>query len=97
MFRKIVSSIILLLALVAVPRVVVAQDGISRKQQEKKLEKQAKVDKKEKAKKEKFDRKRHLSLQDKATRKRLKRHNKRADRNGSDPHRDSFFQRTFGW
>lgn len=97
MFRKIVSSIILLLALVAVPRVVVAQDGISRKQQEKKLEKQAKVDKKEKAKKEKFDRKRHLSLQDKATRKRLKRHNKRADRSGSDPHRDNFFQRTFGW
>ncbi len=88
---------ILLCGLVlTVPSLASGQDGISRKKQEKLLEKKAKADKKEKARQEKEDRKRHLSLQDKATRKRIKRNTKRADRHGSDPHRDNFFQRTFG-
>lgn len=72
----------------AVPSVSLAQDGISQKQQEKILAKKSKEDKKAKKKKEKADRKRHLSIQDKATRKRLKKHTKRADRRGSGAHRD---------
>jgi len=73
-----------------------AQDGISKKQQEKNLAKKGKDDKKAKVKKEKDDRKRHLSIQDKETRKRIKRNAKRADRGGPGRHRDGFFQRTFG-
>ena len=61
------------------------------------LEKKAHTEKKEKAKKERKDRRRHLSIQDKAARKRIKRHTKRADRRGSGHHRDGFFRRTFGW
>jgi Ni/Co efflux regulator RcnB len=98
MFKRFIGPFLLLFALTAAPLSGSAQEGgISRKKQEKLLEKKAKEDKKAKAKKEKFDRKRHLSLQDKATRKRLKRHNKRADRNGSNTHKDGFFHRTFGW
>lgn len=97
MIRKWLGPVLVLLALSAAPVHLVAQDaGISRKKQEKLLEKKAKDEKKQKAEKEKVDRKRHLSLQDKATRKRMKRNTKRADRSGSDPHRDGFFRRTFG-
>ncbi len=88
----------LLTMLAAMPTVSPAQDGISQKQQEKILAKKAKEDKKAKVKQEKADRKRHLSIQDKATRKRLKRHTKRADRRGSGAHRDGglrgLFQRS---
>ncbi|HQW07037.1 MAG TPA: hypothetical protein PLN12_14220, partial [Flavobacteriales bacterium] len=84
------------LLLLAAPASTSAQDGISRKKQEKLLEKKAKTDKKEKAAQEKADRKRHLSLQDKATRKRIKRNTKRAGRHGTNPHKDNFFQRIFG-
>lgn len=98
MFKRILASLMLFCALLMSPVVVMAQDGgISRKKQEKMLEKKAKEDKKAKAKQEKFDRKRHLSLQDKAARKRIKRHTKRADRHGSNTHKDGFFHRTFGW
>jgi hypothetical protein len=97
MLKRILGTALLLFTLSVAPTSVDAQDGgISRKKQEKLLEKKAKEDKKAKAKKEKFDRKRHLSLQDKATRKRLKRNNKRADRNGSNTHKDGFFRRNFG-
>jgi hypothetical protein len=44
----------------------------------------------------KDDRKRHLDIQDKATRKRIKRNTRRADRRGSGRHRDGFLRRTFG-
>ena len=73
-----------------------AQDGISQKKQEKILAKKEKEEKKAKVKKEKEDHKRHLANQDKATRKRIKKHTKRAGRHGSDAHRDGFFQRVFG-
>ncbi|HRH70982.1 MAG: hypothetical protein JNL43_05860 [Flavobacteriales bacterium] len=97
MIRKWLAPVLVLVALIAPPAQLAAQDaGISRKKQEKLLEKKAKEEKKQKAKQEKEDRKRHLSLQDKATRKRMKRNSKRADRRGSDPHRDGFFRRTFG-
>ncbi len=85
------------IALMAVPANSSAQEGISRKQAERMQVKKAKEEKKAKARKVKEDRKRHLNNQDKATRKRMKRNTKRADRHGSDPHRDGFFQRTFGW
>lgn len=90
--------LVLFVLLSAMPSVSHAQGGISQKQQEKILAKKAKEDKKAKKKKEKADRKRHLSIQDKATRKRLKKHTKRADRRGSGAHRDGglrgLFQRS---
>ncbi len=74
--------------LVVTPALVHAQEGISRKKQEKIQAQKEKEKKKAKVKKEKDDRKRHLSIQDKETRKRIKRHTKRADRSGSGAHRD---------
>ena len=71
-------------------------EGISQKKQEKILAKKEKEEKKAKVKKEKADRKSHLGIQDKATRKRIKRNTRRADRGGSNAHRDGFFQRVFG-
>ena len=85
-----------LFSLSAAPTIVHAQDaGISQRQQEKILAKKAKDEKKAQVKKEKEDRKHHLGLQDKATRKRMKQHSRRADRGGPGPHRDGFFTRLF--
>lgn len=92
---SLLRKLALLMILAAAPAVSHAQDGISQKQQEKILSKKAKEDKKAKKKKEKADRKRHLSIQDKATRKRLKKHNKRADRRGSGAHRDGWLRGLF--
>ncbi len=86
-----------LFAMVATPTLSSAQDGISRKKQERIQAGKAKQEKKEKAKQERDDRRRHMSVQDKAARKRIKRHTKRADKRGSGAHRDGFFRRTFGW
>lgn len=96
MIKKYVLPLILLFTLFVAPTPAFAQEGISRKKQEKTLAKDAKKEKKTKAKQEKRDRKRHLSVQDKAARKRIKRNSKRADRGGSGKHRDGFFRRTFG-
>ena len=84
-----------MLLLLAAPVVSFAQEGISRKQQEKNLAKKSKDDKKAKVRKEKEDRKRHLEIQDKAARKRIKRHTKRAERGGSGAHRDRGVFRVF--
>lgn len=74
-----------------------AQDkGISQKKQEKILAKKAVKDRKAEAKREKQGKKRHLKIQSKDVRKRLKRNTKRADRSGSNRHRDGFFRRLFG-
>jgi hypothetical protein len=90
-------TLFLLLLLAAAPAApVVAQDGISKKQAEKNLARKARDDRKAKARKVKDDRKRHLDIQDKATRKRIKRNTRRADRRGSGRHRDGFLRRTFG-
>lgn len=94
--KKLLLPFLILFAMIGSPRSVFSQEGISRKQQEKTLAKEAKKQKKQKAKQEKHDRKRHLSVQDKAARKRIKRNTKRADRGGSGKHRDGFFRRTFG-
>lgn len=78
------------------PTVLHAQEaGISRKQQERILAKKAKDEKKAKAKQDKANRERHLSIQDKETRKRMKRNTRRADRRGSGTHRDGFLTRLF--
>ena len=86
---------LLIFTLASAPVISHAQDGISQKQQEKILAKKAKEEKKAAVKKEKEDRKQHLGLQDKATRKRMKRHSRRADRSGPGRHRDGFFSRLF--
>lgn len=86
----------LLFGLMMVPTVMVAQDGISQRKQEKILAKKAKTEAKEMRKRDREGRKRHLKLQDKATRKRIKQNTKRAGRHGSDRHRDGFFRRVFG-
>jgi len=97
MFRKMFGILLFGAFMIGAPLMGSAQDGgISQKKQEKILAKKAKTDKKETAKREKADRKRHLSLQDKATRKRMKRNTKRADRGGSRTYKDGFFRRTFG-
>lgn len=95
MLRKLLSFGLLFASLLAAPQVVMAQEGISKKQQEKIQAKKAKEDKKAKARKEKDDRNRHLSIQDKETRKRIKRNTKRADRNGMHTHRDPWPGRWF--
>ncbi len=87
--------LLLCIVLLGMSGVSAAQDGISKKQQEKNMARKGKEDKKARVKKEKDDRKRHLSIQDKETRKRIKRNAKRADRGGPGQHRDGFFQRTF--
>ncbi|MBK8499703.1 MAG: hypothetical protein IPL52_13040 [Flavobacteriales bacterium] len=87
--------LLVLVLLTGVPASSHAQDGISQRQQEKILAKKAKEDKKAKAQKEKDDRKRHLSVQDKKTRKRIERNRRRAERGGPGPHRDGFFRRLF--
>lgn len=78
------------------PHAANAQDeGISQRKQERNLAKKEREEKKAKVKEEKADRKHHLSLQDKATRKRIKQHTRRADRHGSGRHRDGFPSRLF--
>ncbi len=93
--KKWMLPVIMLVSLLSLPNNSVAQDGISRKKQEKILAKKESEDKKAAKRKEKEDRKHHLSIQDKETRKRLKRHTKRANRGGSGPHRDSFLDGLF--
>ena len=65
------------------------------KEQEKILAKQEKQKHKDRKAAEKELRKRHLELQDKETRKRIKRHDKRADRSGTNRHRDPWIKRVF--
>lgn len=78
------------------PAAAMAQEeGISQRKQEKILAKKEREENKEKAKQDKENKARHLSLQDKAARKRMKQHAKRADRHGSGTHRDGFFTRLF--
>jgi Ni/Co efflux regulator RcnB len=92
---KLFRYLLLATLLLWLPSASVAQDGISQKQQEKNLAKKKKDDKKAKARKEKDDRKRHLEIQDKAARKRIKRNHKRADHGGSGAHRDPWPIRWF--
>lgn len=73
-----------------------AQEGISKKEAEKMQARKEKDEKKAAKKAEKEKQKRHLGIQDKATRKRIKQHTKRAGKHGTNMHRDPFFVRLFG-
>ena len=96
MKRRILRIItVLLLAFAAAP-MVHAQEGISKKQQDKIQRNKTKNDAKEVRKEEKRIAKKHLSNQDKATRKRMKQHKRRADKQGNTGHRDPFLRRLFG-
>ncbi len=73
-----------------------AQEGISKKKQDKIQRNKRKNDVKEVRKEEKRIAKKHLANQGKATRKRMKRHKRRADKQGNSGHRDPFLRRLFG-
>lgn len=86
----------LFLLVCAAAPIVHAQEGISKKKQDKIQRDKKKNDAKEVRKEEKRIAKKHLSNQDKATRKRMKRHKRRADKQGNAGHRDPFMRRLFG-
>ena len=82
---------------VSAPVTLHAQDeGIGKKEAERNQAKKEKEDKKATRIAEKENRKRHLGIQDKATRKRIKQNTKRAGKHGTNTHRDPFFVRLFG-
>ena len=91
-----IRRLLLLLTIGMLPIVSMAQEeGRTQKEQEKIQAKQKKEKKKVQAAYEKEKRKRHLELQDKETRKRVKKNTRRADRNGSNTHRDPWIKRVF--
>ena len=90
------KHLLLAIFLLGTPVVLHAQEGMSMKQQEKAQARKEKERKKGQKELEKEKRKRHLELQDKDTRKRIKRNTKRADRRGTNRHRDPFLKRLFG-
>ena len=96
MKRRLLQLITVLVLALSVAPAVHAQAGISKEKQEKNLRKKEQNDVKEVRKEEKRIAKKHLSNQDKATRKRMKRHNRRADKGGKGRHQDSFLHRLFG-
>lgn len=91
----IVHKIFLLAFIIVLPMTVHAQEGISKEKQERAQAKKKEDDKKEVRKKEKQIEKKHLANQDKATRKRLKHHKRRAEKHGNTTHRDPFLKRLF--
>ncbi len=91
-FRRLLPLLLLAVA----PLLVQAQEeGISRRKQEKLQAKKERNDKKAVQKEEKRLAKKHLENQDKATRKRMKRNKRRADKGGSGAHRDPWPRRWF--
>jgi Flp pilus assembly protein TadB len=93
--RRLLRFLLLAGLLAGVPTMVHAQDGISKKEQERIQSKKAKEEKKAEKVREKEGKKRHLDIQSKDTRKRIKKNTKRADRHGSNRHRDGLFSRLF--
>ncbi len=95
MLRPLRNLLVLaLLSFVAAPSVS-AQAGIGRKQQEKIQRKKERNDVKDVKREEKRLAKQHLANQDKATRKRMKRHKRRAGNQGQAGHRDTWLRRLF--
>lgn len=90
MMRLLMRMILVATLWSALPPVAVAQDGISKKQFEKNQAKKKKEDAKARKTKEKEDRKHHLSIQDKESRKRIKRNLKHADKGKPGAPRDRF-------
>lgn len=89
------ATLLLLLAFSAAPPVH-AQEGVGKEEQEHIQQKRKKNDAKEVRKEEKRLYKQHLANQDKATRKRMKRHKRRAEQQGNTGHREPFLRRLFG-
>jgi len=93
LLHRIVTALLLSCAILPA---VHAQEGISKEKQEKIQRKKKRDDAKEVKLEEKRIAKKHLANQDKATRKRMKRHNRRAAKQGNTGHRDPFLRRLFG-
>ncbi len=93
--KHVLRILFLVLPLLMVVPESMGQSGVSRKKQEKVQADKAKEEKAEMQKRDKEGRKRHLKIQDKETRKRIKRNTKRADRRGTRTHKDGFFRRLF--
>ena len=96
MHRKLLHILTVLLLVFAAAPVVNAQEGISKQKQEKIQAKKKRNDAKEVKQEEKRIAKKHLANQDKATRKRMKQHKRRAEKQGNTGHRDPFLRRLFG-
>lgn len=95
MSRKLLRILTVMLLAFATSTAVHAQEGISREKQEKIQARKEKKDAKEVKKEEKRIAKKHLQNQKPEVRKRMKRHKRRADKQGNTGHRDSFFHRLF--
>lgn len=96
MLNAVLRSLLCLLLLDALPAPVVAQEkGVSRKEQIKAQARKEKEREQAAAKQQKEGLKRHQDIQDKATRKRMRRNARRTDRHGTSGHRDPFLQRIF--
>ncbi len=89
------SALLLLCLMAGAPLAARAQDGIGQKEAERMQARKEKEERKQLARQKREDLRHHMKIQDKATRKRLRRHTRRADRRGSGLHRDSWFRRTF--
>jgi len=96
MARYLLRALLLVALAYAAAPPVRAQEGIGKEEQEKIQGKRKKNDAKEVRKEEKRLYKQHLANQDKATRKRMKRHKRRADQQGNTGHREPFLRRLFG-
>ena len=93
--KHLLRILLLIVPLMLAAPHVSAQEGISKRKQEKIQKDKEKKEKKEMVEREKKGKKRHLDIQDKETRKRIKKHTKRGDRRGTRTHRDGFFSRLF--
>jgi len=95
MARRSLYLLLLLLAFVAAPRVAHAQADAGPDQVNPMSAKDKQARSKAIKKEEKRMNKQHLANQDKATRKRMKQHQRRADKQGNTGHRDPFLRRLF--
>ncbi|MFN3876198.1 MAG: hypothetical protein ACK4L7_09845 [Flavobacteriales bacterium] len=80
--RRLLGMLLLCLCAGAPVAVRAQEEGISQRQQERILAKKAKEKKKEQARQDKRNRERHLSIQGKEARKRIKRNLKRVEPGG---------------
>lgn len=96
MARPIIRFLTVMILAIAFVPTVRAQEGISKEKQEKIQADKKKDDVKEVKKEEKRIGKKHLANQDKATRKRMKQHKRRAEKQGNAGHKDPFLRRLFG-
>ena len=92
---RIIYLLLLLLAFAAAPSVAHAQTDAGPDQVSPLTSKQKEVRSKAIRKEEKRMNKQHLAHQDKATRKRMKQHQRRANKDGNSGQREPFLRRLF--